>query len=140
MGAAFCENHAFEMAEDLCGQCGRDYCPECLVYPFGPKKAPYCKSCALALAGIRKHAAVAPALSKRELKRRRRERKAAAKHQPSTPPPLVPEIDWQQFETAPAMPEPDLGAPTGTPEPSLDLGELEDVRPTFDRGLARLRS
>jgi len=50
-----CENHSFETAEDHCGHCGRPYCSECTVSPWGPKKPPLCKPCAIAMAGIRKH-------------------------------------------------------------------------------------
>jgi hypothetical protein len=63
------------MAEDLCRECGRPYCSECLVYAFGPKKPPLCLSCAIAAAGVRKHAGRSRAMSKRELKQRSRERR-----------------------------------------------------------------
>jgi hypothetical protein len=63
------------MAEDLCRECGRAYCSECLVYAFGPKKPPLCLSCAIAAAGVRKHAGRSRAMSRRELKQRSRERR-----------------------------------------------------------------
>ncbi|GIU84699.1 MAG: hypothetical protein KatS3mg008_1474 [Acidimicrobiales bacterium] len=51
-----CEIHPFEPAENACSECLREYCHECLVYPFGPKKPPLCVACALSRAGIRKNA------------------------------------------------------------------------------------
>jgi hypothetical protein len=49
------------------------------VYPFGTKKPPLCHSCAIARAGIRKHAARSKVASRRELKRLEKERKRKAK-------------------------------------------------------------
>jgi hypothetical protein len=69
----------FEGAEDVCKECGREYCHECLVYPFGQKKPPLCHQCAIAKAGIRKHAARSKVASRRDLKRMEKERKRAAK-------------------------------------------------------------
>ena len=54
-----CVKHTFEIAKDVCRVCQNSYCEECLVYSFGPKKPPYCVTCALAAAGIR-HAGAAP--------------------------------------------------------------------------------
>jgi len=48
-----CGRHHFEEAEDLCGNCGRAFCGECLVDALGPKKPPMCIACAVAVAGIR---------------------------------------------------------------------------------------
>jgi hypothetical protein len=69
-----CEKHIFEESEDRCGKCGHEYCSECLVYAFGPKKPPMCIPCAVAAAGIRSNAGNAPAVSKREMKAMHRER------------------------------------------------------------------
>jgi hypothetical protein len=69
-----CEKHIFEESEDRCGRCGQEYCAECLVYAFGPKKPPLCIPCAVAAAGIRSTAANAPILGKREMKAMHRER------------------------------------------------------------------
>ena len=55
-----CVKHNFETVENTCRTCGRGYCNECLVYSFGPKKPPYCVSCALAAAGVRRSAAAQP--------------------------------------------------------------------------------
>lgn len=70
--SATCEEHKFDEATDTCKACGYDYCPECLVYPHGEKKPPYCVQCALAAGGVRSSAARTPA------RRRRRRRFAHA--------------------------------------------------------------
>ena len=69
-----CEKHIFEESEDRCGKCGAEFCAECLVYAFGPKKPPMCIPCAVAAAGIRSTAGNAPIVSKREMKAMHRER------------------------------------------------------------------
>jgi hypothetical protein len=69
-----CEKHIFEESEDRCGKCGQEFCAECLVYAFGPKKPPMCIPCAVAAAGIRSTAANAPVLGRREMKAMQRER------------------------------------------------------------------
>ena len=46
-----CAKHQFEASEDVCRECGNEFCSECLVYSFGPKKPPFCIACALAAAG-----------------------------------------------------------------------------------------
>jgi hypothetical protein len=74
-----CEKHIFETSEDRCGRCGHEFCGECLVYSFGPKKPPFCIQCAVAAAGIRSNAGAPPALSRRELKLMNKERMAALK-------------------------------------------------------------
>ena len=72
-----CEKHLFEAAEDRCGKCGLEYCPECLVYSFGPKRPPFCIPCAVSAAGIRTSAGGGRGLPRREAKRLERERKLA---------------------------------------------------------------
>jgi len=49
-----CEQHSFDHAAGTCGRCSANFCAACLVFPFGPKKAPYCIPCALAVAGVRR--------------------------------------------------------------------------------------
>lgn len=49
-----CDSHPFEHASDTCRTCARAFCPDCLVYAFGPRKQPLCLVCALAAAGIRR--------------------------------------------------------------------------------------
>jgi hypothetical protein len=72
-----CDKHQFERSVDLCHSCGKEFCGECLVFPFGDGKAPYCIHCALAISGVRTNAARAPKLSRRELRRRAKEREQA---------------------------------------------------------------
>ena len=67
-----CDKHAFEASHDLCNDCGREFCPECLVFPFGPKRAPICVDCALSKSGVRKHAARGKVRSRRELRKERK--------------------------------------------------------------------
>jgi hypothetical protein len=91
-----CEKHIFETSEDRCGRCGHEFCGECLVYSFGPKKPPFCIQCAVAAAGIRSNAGAPPALGRRELKRMNRERMAALKrlaHMPVAEEPTPAEDD-----------------------------------------------
>lgn len=52
-----CAKHSFETATGVCRQCRHPYCSECLVYPFGEKKPPYCVTCALSAGGVRRHGA-----------------------------------------------------------------------------------
>lgn len=52
-----CAKHSFETAAGVCRQCRNPYCSECLVYPFGEKKPPYCVTCALSAGGVRRHGA-----------------------------------------------------------------------------------
>jgi hypothetical protein len=79
-----CEKHTFEVAEGLCRRCGHEFCGRCLVYSFGPKKPPFCVSCAILAAGVRSTAGIAPRTSGRELKRelraQRKRSKADARH------------------------------------------------------------
>jgi hypothetical protein len=76
-----CEIHPFEVADDRCGSCGRTYCRECIVYPFGPRKPPMCKACAITAAGIRKNAQRAPLATRRQIKRQIKARKKHEKQQ-----------------------------------------------------------
>jgi hypothetical protein len=48
-----CGKHVFEEATGRCRRCEADFCADCLVYAFGPRKAPFCVSCALEVSGIR---------------------------------------------------------------------------------------
>lgn len=91
-----CVKHQFELAQDICRTCGWEYCSECLVYAFGEDEPPYCVSCALAASGVRSNAAVRPALSKREIRRKVKERHkllVRQKEQPKVEVHAV-EIDW----------------------------------------------
>lgn len=74
-----CEKHPFERMERHCRTCGGEFCADCLVYSYGPKKPPYCVNCALSAAGVRSTAARPQLRSKREIKRDEREAKRKAK-------------------------------------------------------------
>jgi hypothetical protein len=73
-----CTKHPHEMGVALCRRCGHSWCSNCLVYSFGPKKPPYCMSCAMVAGGVRSNAAL-PAMSRRQLKAQMRAIKAKAK-------------------------------------------------------------
>lgn len=62
-----CIKHPHESGVSLCRRCGGSWCADCLVYAFGPKKLPYCLSCAMVAGGVRS-AATRPAISRKELK------------------------------------------------------------------------
>jgi hypothetical protein len=83
-----CLRHYEEPIAALCKMCQRPFCTRCLIYPFGPKKPPYCVGCALAEAGVREsargavmtpEAEVVPAVDKKALKLARKAEKTAAK-------------------------------------------------------------
>ena len=78
-----CEKHLFETAEDRCGKCGLEFCTECLVYSFGPKRPPFCIPCAVSAAGIRSGSG-RRGMPRREAKRLERERKHALREARAT--------------------------------------------------------
>jgi len=100
-----CIKHPHEVGVGHCGRCGGSWCTDCLVQPFGPKKPPYCMSCAMYLGGVRTHAD-RPALSRRELKALAKAAKAAAKGAPVAAPSPEP------------APVPEPPAPVVAPEPA----------------------
>ena len=73
-----CAKHPHEMGIALCRRCGHSWCEACLVYAFGPKKPPYCMSCAMFASGVRSNPAL-PAMSRKELKAQMKAMKAEAK-------------------------------------------------------------
>lgn len=73
-----CAKHPHERGVGLCRRCGEAWCSDCLIYSFGPKKPPFCLSCAMFAGGVRT-AASRPALPKRELKALQKAAKAEAK-------------------------------------------------------------
>jgi hypothetical protein len=66
------------MGVALCRRCGLSWCEACLVYSFGPKKPPYCMSCAMFASGVRSSATL-PAMSRKDLKAQMKAMKAQAK-------------------------------------------------------------
>jgi hypothetical protein len=65
-----CVKHPMAVAEFACGECGHDFCPECVVFPFGLKKPPLCISCALAKGGVSRRDTGRPKLSRRQVRQR----------------------------------------------------------------------
>jgi hypothetical protein len=96
-----CGKHPHEMGVALCRRCGYAWCSTCLVYSFGPKKPPFCMSCAMVAGGVRSNAAL-PAMPRKQLKAQMRalkaEAKAAAKGAKSEPKESV-EADAAMTET-----------------------------------------
>jgi hypothetical protein len=141
-----CTNHSFEIADRLCGDCGRPYCHLCLVSPFR-NRPPLCLPCAVAASGIRRGAKQAPTRSKREIKALEKElRMAEGSPEPAAPSsggfgPARPSIS--------ATPSAPAARPVRRSEPVGDQGatdgEDEDQRPRVPNrnrplgGLARGR-
>lgn len=100
-----CELHLFDRAVDLCGRCGGEFCNTCVVYPFGPKKAPFCLGCAVVAAGVRKGAGYAPPLSRKERKRLDKVRLASAEAAAADTPAETNafDLDWMK-QPSPTMP------------------------------------
>lgn len=73
---ARCDTDPLDFATDLCEECGGEFCDDHLVYPFGPRRPPLCKSCAIARSGVRKTAATHRKRSRSQMKRRRLELKS----------------------------------------------------------------
>lgn len=135
-----CERHSFEPAENLCRACGYEFCHDCLVYTYGPKKPPYCLKCALTAAGIRSNAAVKPRANTREIKKDLKARRKEGPAAPQMESPVT--IDW-------AVPDDD--DPSAEPvEPALDddgrggrrakRGKAKEHGRTRSKGRARGRA
>jgi hypothetical protein len=58
------------VAEFACGACGHDFCPECVVFPFGLKKPPLCITCALQKGGVSRRETGRPKLGRRQVRQR----------------------------------------------------------------------
>jgi hypothetical protein len=109
-----CDKHLFESAEDTCGKCGYEFCGECLVYAFGPKKPPFCIACAVAAAGIRSSAGNRPVASRGELRQIRKERRSEARRARKQQD--MPEVE----DTTPLLPWDQTAASTDVgPMPSM---------------------
>jgi hypothetical protein len=114
-----CSKHTHEMGVALCRRCGGSWCSSCLVYAFGPKKPPYCMSCAMVAGGVRT-AAARPAMPKRQLKAQMRavkqqakaEAKAAARAEAPEAPEAEPEVSPEtERELAEAFSQTDWSTP-----------------------------
>lgn len=73
-----CAKHPHEMGAALCRRCGHSWCSSCLVFSFGPKKPPFCMSCAMVAGGVKSSSSLPP-MPRRELKARMKAVKAEAK-------------------------------------------------------------
>jgi hypothetical protein len=96
-----CTKHNGIISTGSCGQCGLEYCDDCLVFPFGPSRPAMCVGCALVFAGVRhKGAKVRAPKQKVSWSERRRRR-----NRPTVPTVAVPEpalteaFDLGSFET-----------------------------------------
>jgi hypothetical protein len=65
-----CVKHPMTVGEHICGECGHQFCPECVVFPFGTAKPPLCIACALERGGVRRQASNRPKLSRRSIRQR----------------------------------------------------------------------
>jgi hypothetical protein len=143
--AEICNRHSFEYAENVCCKCGLAFCHDCLVYPRGPKKPPFCLNCAISAAGVRSSARTPSNLSRREVKRRVREAKGMHQAQAQThahADVALPPSDERDFELTSktsfnrgwAVSWDESGDPTpGYPEPvhvSWGTNPLEPPTPT----------
>ena len=99
--AHICQVHPYEAAEGLCRSCGGPFCADCLVYPFGPTKPPYCVPCAVTAAGVRKSARNPTVVVPKENKRRLKEWRKARKRDLNSPPPDG-VATWQKMDDADA--------------------------------------
>src|SRR5205809_168467 len=81
----FCNKHPFEQAASACRSCAELYCADCLVYANGPDKPPYCVSCGLVVAGVRR-------LTAQERRAHRLNRKRAAAVNAAEPVDVVDEL------------------------------------------------
>jgi hypothetical protein len=88
-----CSKHPHEKGVAVCRRCGHGWCGSCLVYAFGPKKPPFCMSCAMVAGGVKSTSSLPP-MPKRQLKAQmkamRAEAKAATKAAPAPPPEEAP--------------------------------------------------
>ena len=78
---------AAAVKDGVCGRCGHEFCPECVVFPFGLKKPPLCIACALEAGGVSRQHTGRPKLTERQVKDRPAEQRArAALARPAEPP------------------------------------------------------
>jgi hypothetical protein len=82
--------------EHVCGECGHQFCPECVVHPFGPSKPPLCISCALEIGGVRRQKVARPKLTRKSIKERLAMTRQARPPAPAEPEPSAPVVDEDQ--------------------------------------------
>ena len=118
--AHICQVHPYEAAEGLCRSCGGPFCADCLVYPFGPAKPPYCVPCAVAAAGVRRSARNPTVAVPKETKQRLKEWRKARKRDLASPP-ADGVATWQKMDEAEA-------ADDDSKAEALAAAELEALR------------
>ncbi|MFN7151333.1 MAG: hypothetical protein ACK4V6_17875 [Microthrixaceae bacterium] len=78
-----CVRHPMTMGEHICGECGHQFCPECVVFPFGTSKPAMCIACALERGGVRRQSTGRPKLARKSIRER------LALHRQLTAPPAA---------------------------------------------------
>ena len=73
-----CVKHPMTAGEYICGECGHQYCPECVVVPFWASKPPLCITCALEMGGVRRQATNRPKLTRKSIRQRLALQRSAA--------------------------------------------------------------
>ena len=123
-----CIKHPHETGVGLCRRCGGSWCADCLVYSFGPKKPPFCMSCAMVAGGVRT-GATRPALARRELKALQKAAKSEAKAAAKAAKRAPADDEAGQEEHVAAMAD----GPAPAPAPAADWERpwWEDREPTF---------
>ncbi len=79
-----CDNNPLDQAENVCNECGGEFCSSCLVYPRGQKRPPVCKSCAIVKSGVRVsgRAELWESANRKGIRKRRKEVVAQAENDP----------------------------------------------------------
>ncbi|MET0737758.1 MAG: hypothetical protein ABW035_05770 [Acidimicrobiales bacterium] len=133
--AHICQVHPYEAAEGLCRSCGGPFCADCLVYPFGPVKPPYCVPCAVTAAGVRKSARNPTVAVPKETKQRLKEWRKARKRDLASPPPDGVGT-WQRMDEADsAVDEVAVEAQAAAEREALRLPPPEPETPTPPAGV-----
>ena len=93
-----CVRHPMTMGEHICGECGHQFCPECVVFPFGTSKPAMCITCALERGGVRRQSTGRPKLARKSIKER------LALHRQATAPAAESASETHAEDPVPAAP------------------------------------
>ncbi len=98
-----CVKHPMTMAHHICGECGHQFCPECVVFPFGAAKPPMCIACALEMGGLRRQNTGRPKLTRRSIRQRlaMQRRISSSTGAQTTLPERDPEREWMEGSAGP---------------------------------------
>ena len=100
-----CVKHPMTMAHHICGECGHQFCPECVVFPFGAAKPPMCIACALEAGGVRRQSTGRPKLTRRSIRQRLAMQRPISPPKSTPPPPPPPsqdtEREWMEGSAGP---------------------------------------